>query len=357
MSAPEPSDSTDSTIPGADPVGNTTELKAQKPYPFLADPQGSDELGRLGGYRVVRLLGSGGMGFVFEAEELALHRRVALKVLKPDLAADPDHRERFLREARAAAAINSDHVVTIYQVADATPPYLAMQFLEGETLQARLEGPTPITLRLALQIARQTAEGLAAAHGLGLVHRDIKPANLWLESERGESACAGPVLRAPRVEFRRVKILDFGLARRTVGEPSLTSTGFIVGTPNFMSPEQASGSEVDGRADLFSLGCVLYTMLAGELPFAGHSAMAVMMALATRTPPLVNIKIRPSRRKWRSWSRLLEKDPGRRRGRREIGRRLRHSTRGNLRKRDAPGRRLRHGPHPADRRSRDTDFR
>jgi urea transport system substrate-binding protein len=316
MSAAEPSDSTDSTTPGAEPVGNTTEPLPVNPYPFLNPPEQPDELGRLGGYRVLRLLGSGGMGLVFEAEEIALHRRVALKVLKPELAADSDHRQRFLREARAAAALNSDHVVTIYHVADAATPYFAMQFLEGESLQTRLEGPTPVTLRLALEIARQTADGLAAAHAKGLIHRDIKPANLWLETARAEppaNRAGSPVLRAPRVAFRRVKILDFGLVRRTTGEPSLTSTGFIVGTPNFMAPEQASGAETDGRADLFSLGCVLYTMLAGELPFPGNSALAVMMALASRTPPAVNVKNPAVPREVADLvARLLEKDPRRR---------------------------------------------
>src|SRR5262245_2712031 len=140
MSAESPAPN-ESTFPGQRPVGNTTNPELFPPYPFLSPPRAIDEIGRLGGYRVIRLLGSGGMGFVFEAEELALHRRVALKVLKPELAAEPSHRVRFVREARAAAAINSDHVVTIYQVSDKDIPYLAMQFLEGESLQARLEGP------------------------------------------------------------------------------------------------------------------------------------------------------------------------------------------------------------------------
>ena len=295
----------DSTHNNRSPVAETTQAPREH-FPFLRAPQGPDELGRLGGYRVLRLLGSGGMGFVFEAEEVSLHRRVALKVLRPELAEDPANRERFLREARAAAAIVSDHVVTIYHVGDGDVPYLAMPFLEGESLQTRIERKPPLTLREALEIARQTAEGLVAAHAAGMTHRDIKPANLWLEANPRH------LLHAD-FPFGRVKLLDFGLARRGTGETSLTSTGFIVGTPNYMSPEQAAGGEVDGRADLFSLGCVLYTVITGELPFQGPSAMAVMMALANKTPPPVNEK-NPTVPKAVAdlISRLLEKEPSRR---------------------------------------------
>ncbi len=334
MSEPLP---TDPTQPGA-PV-DTSKAPLRRPYSFLSPSRGPNEIGRLGDYRVLRLLGAGGMGYVFEAEELTLQRKVALKVLRPDLAEDRSSRERFLREARAAAAINSDHVVTIYYVADAAVPYLAMQFLEGESLQERIEKPPPITLRAALEIAQHTAEGLAAAHAVGLTHRDIKPANLWLEKKTagstpktetpgkpaGQWDVANPEAElslnsSPTVPLIpllpssfRVKLLDFGLARRKTGETSLTSTGFIVGTPNFMSPEQAAGGAVDGRADLFSLGCVLYTVLVGELPFAGSSAMAVMMALANKIPPRVD-ELNPTvpRGVADLVVRLLEKDPTRR---------------------------------------------
>jgi urea transport system substrate-binding protein len=153
-----------------------------------------------------------------------------------------------------------------------------MPLLAGETLQTRIEWPTPLDLRTALVVARDTAAGLAAAHARGLVHRDIKPANIWLETD----GAGGP--------FKRARILDFGLVRRPHAETSLTSTGFIIGTPNYMSPEQAAGGHVDHRSDLFALGCVLYTMLAGELPFQGNSAMAVMMALANKTPAPIQAK-------------------------------------------------------------------
>lgn len=287
MSATDPSETAEH---GGIPPGETPRTVPRNTFPFLDPPLRPDEIGRLGDYRVLRSLGAGGMGLVFEAEEPSLARRVALKVLRPELAADAEHRERFLREARSAAAINSDHVVTIYQISDGTPPYFAMQFLEGESLDTRLEGTTRITLRAALEIARQTAEGLAAAHEKGLTHRDIKPANLWLEAKPLMSKTGDrPGVLRPQATATRVRILDFGLARRSA-DPSLTSTGFVVGTPHFMSPEQASGLPVDGRSDLFSLGCVLYMMLTGELPFPGKTTMAVMTALATRTPPPVQEK-------------------------------------------------------------------
>jgi len=249
-------------------------------YPFLSPPQAPDELGRLGDYRVLRFLDEGGMGLVFEAEEIALARRVALKVLLPELTKDPESRERFLREARAAASVSSDHVVTIYHVSAGETPHLAMEFLQGESLQSRLDRDPPLTLREALEIARQTALALAAAQEKGLVHRDVKPANLWLEREADGSTF-------------RVKLLDFGLARQAAGETSLTQTGLVVGTPNYMSPEQAAGLAMDGRSDLFSLGCVLYKMLVGTLPFPGKSAMAIMMALANKTPVRVD-KVNPA---------------------------------------------------------------
>jgi len=283
---------------------------SRNPFPFLDPPLRPDEIGRLGDYRVLRSLGSGGMGLVFEAEELNLCRRVALKVLRPEFASDSDHRERFLREARAAAAINSDHVITIYQISEGSAPFFAMQLLDGESLESRLEGPSRITLRSALEIARQTAEGLAAAHEKGLIHRDIKPSNLWLEARpvlgKDDGGKRG-VLR-PQPTSTRVRILDFGLARRET-DPSLTSTGCVVGTPHYMSPEQASGLPVDGRSDLFSLGCVMYVMLTGEMPFPGNTAMAVMTALATKVPTPVHEKNSSVPQSVSSIvSRLLEKD-------------------------------------------------
>ena len=237
-------------------------------YDFLAPPESDDELGRLGGYRVLKVLGAGGMGVVYLAEDPQLQRRVAVKAMLPALAASPSNRERFLREARAVAALEHDHVVSILQVGeDRNVPFLAMPFLKGESLEDRLRRERRLPLEEVLRIGRETALGLAAAHDHGLIHRDIKPANLWLESGSG-----------------RVKILDFGLARSTGQDSQLTQQGAIIGTPAYMAPEQARGGKVDARADLFSLGCVLYRMATGQPPFKGKDTIATLLAVASEHP-------------------------------------------------------------------------
>lgn len=237
-------------------------------YDFLAPAQGPGELGRLGAYRVVEVLGSGGMGVVFRAEDMHLQRPVALKAMLPGLARSPTARQRFLREARAAAAIKHHHIVSIYQVGeDQGAPFLAMEFLEGEALDDRLKRASELPVAEIVRIGRQIAEGLAAAHDRGLIHRDIKPANIWLEGNQGW-----------------VKILDFGLARAVADQTHLTQTGAILGTPAFMAPEQATGKDTDHRCDLFSLGGVLYRMCTGRLPFPGPDAIAILYALATEVP-------------------------------------------------------------------------
>jgi serine/threonine protein kinase len=244
-------------------------LAPPEDYPFLAPAQGPDEMGRLGPYLVQKVLGIGAMGVVFQAEDLHLKRPVALKVMKPALAAFPEFHRRFLREAQLAAAIDHEHVVTIYQVGeDRGVPYLAMKLLQGETLEDRLNrvgGRLP--LPEVLRIGREVAEGLGAAHERGLVHRDVKPANVWLEANTG-----------------RVKIVDFGLARGTGADAHFTQAGAVIGTPSYMAPEQANGEEVDCRCDLFGLGAVLYRASTGELPFGGKDTLSVMRALATTTP-------------------------------------------------------------------------
>jgi serine/threonine protein kinase len=235
---------------------------------FLSPPQAADELGRLGPYRILKVLGHGGMGVVYQAEDPQLRRLLALKAMLPALSARASARQRFLREARAAAAIEHDNIVAIFQVGeDRGVPYLAMPFLRGEPLDERLKREGRLPLAEALRIARETAQGLAAAHKRGLMHRDIKPANLWLEEESG-----------------RVRILDFGLARSVGGENQLTQQGAIVGTPAYMAPEQAAGQEIDARCDLFSLGCVLYRMCTGKAPFSGRDSVSTLVAVATETP-------------------------------------------------------------------------
>ncbi|HEX7378645.1 MAG TPA: protein kinase, partial [Pirellulales bacterium] len=319
---------------------------------LLDPPQAEGELGRFAGYRVLRVLGAGGMGLVLEAEDPQLRRRVALKVMQRALAAHEENRQRFLREARATAAIEHAHIVTVHQVGVHNGlPFLAMQLLKGESLQDRVERarsgkkedglpspsriesdglgrpssllplppgegpgegawersevgqsdgqpiaaflsphPNPLpegegtrrphshplakreepqrSLPLAevLRIGREIAEALAEAHARNLIHRDIKPGNIWLEGASGW-----------------VKLVDFGLAH-AAEDVHLTQTGAILGTPAYMSPEQARGETVDGRSDLYSLGAVLYKLTTGDVPFRGASTMAVLMALATETP-------------------------------------------------------------------------
>jgi serine/threonine protein kinase/Leucine-rich repeat (LRR) protein len=260
---------------------------------FLAPAEGPGELGRLGGYRILQVLGSGGMGVVFVAEDPQLRRRVALKVMRPALAASKTARQRFLREARLAASIEHDHLVHIYQVGqDRGMPFFAMQLLKGETLEERLrkhEGGAGLSIEQAVRIGRQIAEGLSAAHEQGLIHRDIKPANVFLSVGSSPSSVAKDKT-APATDYgllttdSRVKILDFGLARAVEDHAHITASGMIAGTPAYMAPEQARAEAVDSRTDLFSLGCVLYRMLVGRTPFRGANTTALLLSLATENP-------------------------------------------------------------------------
>lgn len=250
-------------------VDDTSAIARRLTFDFLAPPERADEIGRLGPFRVLAVLGMGGMGIVFRAESLELRRVVALKVLQPTMAANPSIRQRFVREGQAAAAIEHEHVVTIYRVGeDRDVPYLAMQLLMGESLADRLQREPRLPRAEILRIGREIALGLAAAHESGLIHRDIKPANLWLEGEQG-----------------RVKILDFGLARAARNSTPLTHSGLLIGTPAYMAPEQARSRHVDHRADLFSLGCVLYRCCCGRPPFQGADTLSILAALALDEPP------------------------------------------------------------------------
>jgi serine/threonine protein kinase/WD40 repeat protein len=240
------------------------------------------ELGRIGPYRLLGVLGRGGMGLVYRAHDPQLGRNVALKVLLPELAADPDARNRFLREARAVASLSHNNIVAIHQVGEAEGvPYLVMELLSGMSLAEWLARGGKATVAQVLRIGRDVARGLAAAHACGLVHRDIKPGNLWLEKD--PAAKPG---RARGSWTYRVKILDFGLAR-PVDAVGLTQHGVLVGTPQFVAPEQAAGKPIDGRADLFSLGCVLYLLCTGQVPFPGDGMYNALLSLATTTPPPV----------------------------------------------------------------------
>jgi serine/threonine protein kinase len=234
---------------------------------FLAPPQKAGALGRLGHYEVLAVVGKGGMGIVLKAFDERLQRIVAVKVLAPHLLDSDEARRRFVREARAAAAVSHDHVIGIHAVEDAGPvPYLVMEFIDGPSLASHLKRQGPLPVPEVLRIGLQIAAGLDAAHQRGLVHRDIKPANVLL-AEGG----------------RRVKITDFGLAR-AVDDASLTQSGSITGTPDYMSPEQADGQPVDHRSDLFSLGSVLYALCTGRSPFRASSVMAVLKRVSEDTP-------------------------------------------------------------------------
>jgi Leucine-rich repeat (LRR) protein len=233
------------------------------------------DLGRIAHYRILGLLGAGGMGLVFLARDPGLDRDLALKVMRPHLAADPVARARFLREARAAAAVKSDHLVTVYGVGESDAPigrvvWLALELLEGESLEDRLKRSGRLQPTEIARLAWDASAGLGAAHAKGLVHRDVKPGNLWLEAPTG-----------------RTKVLDFGLARPAEGD-DVSLPGTVVGTPAYMAPEQAVGGVIDHRADLFSLGCVLYRCAAGVGPFARGSSMATLQALATELPAHVS---------------------------------------------------------------------
>jgi serine/threonine protein kinase len=234
---------------------------------FLTPTDAPGSLGRLGPYEVTDLLGRGGFGIVVKAFDPTLGRAVAIKVLAPELATSAAARGRFAREARAAAAVVHDHVVAIHAVDSCNNlPYLVMPLVAGRSLQERVDRDGPLGVKEILRIGMQTACGLAAAHNQGLVHRDVKPSNILLENG-----------------VERVKLTDFGLAR-AVDDASLTQSGVVAGTPQYMSPEQARGEAVDHRSDLFSLGSVLYFMCTGHAPFRASSTPAVLRRVSDERP-------------------------------------------------------------------------
>jgi serine/threonine protein kinase len=223
-------------------------------------------LGRLAHYEIREVIGHGGCGVVFRAFDEKLHRIVAVKTMLPTIAAMSPARKRFLREARATAAVQNQHVVNIHAVEESPLPYLVMEIIDGETLQQKLKNTGPLDVVSILRIGGEIAQGLAAAHQQGLVHRDIKPANILLHNGSGQ-----------------VKITDFGLAR-AADDASLTQSGFIAGTPLYMSPEQARGDSVDLRTDLFSLGSVLYEMCSGRPPFRSRKIITVLERVKKEQP-------------------------------------------------------------------------
>jgi len=207
---------------------------------FLSPSENEEAIGQLAHYEILEIIGAGGMGIGLKAWDPSLRRIVAIKFLATHLATSASARRRFVREARAAAAVSHDHVVPIHAVeAESEPPFLVMHYVEGRTLQTRIDQEGPLELREVLRIGEQTARGLAAAHEQGIIHRDIKPSNILLENG-----------------VERVRITDFGLAR-TIDDASMTRSGVLAGTPLFMAPEQAQGEPLDHRTDLFRLGSLI----------------------------------------------------------------------------------------------------
>ena len=230
----------------------------------------------LGHYRVLELLGRGGMGVVYRALDARLDRVVALKVLQPDTASDADRTRRFVREAKAASALNHPNIVTVYEIDSAEGiDFIALEFVDGTPLHQAIAG-RPLEPARALEYATQIADALSAAHAAGIVHRDLKPANIMITRSSGRDA---------------IKVLDFGLAKRIDALPSegatfsaLTRHGAVMGTPAYMAPEQAQGQPVDARADVFAFGAVLYEMLGGRPAFSRDSEINTLMAVMSSVP-------------------------------------------------------------------------
>ncbi|MEM6689895.1 MAG: protein kinase [Planctomycetota bacterium] len=250
-------------------------------------------LGRFAGYEVRGVVGAGGMGVVFKARDVSLDRYIAIKILRPEYSTHSAARSRFASEARAAAAVVNDNVIAIHGVSEYRGmPYLIMPFINGMSLQQRIEKHAPLAIEEILRIALQVSRGLGAAHDQGVVHRDVKPANILMP-----------------MSVDRVVLTDFGLAR-LIEDAGQTKSGSLAGTPQYMSPEQVRDQLLDGRSDLFSLGCVMYAMSCGHSPFRGNSPYSSIRKV-TDEP---HKPLRLLRSDIPSWlesivDRLLQKDP------------------------------------------------
>jgi serine/threonine protein kinase len=284
----------DTTLTVAAPPDDRAELVRSLLQPVDA----VQVLGSLDGYEVVEVIGQGGMGIVLKAFDAALKRYVALKVLAPDLARDSTARQRFAREAQSAAAVRHEHVVVIHGVSEANGlPYIVMEYVAGGSLQDHLDNHGPPDWREVTRIGAEIAAGLAAAHAEGLIHRDVKPSNILLHAEEQGMGLGS------------VQIADFGLAR-LADDARLTQSGVLTGTPMFMAPEQARGEALDHRADLFSLGSVLYTLCTGREPFPSDSPVVVLRHVCETTPPPI-LELNPAIPVWLAATveRLHAKDP------------------------------------------------
>lgn len=258
-----------------------TQAGQNKPAPTTAEASGISNLitasddpqtpGRFDSYLFLKVLGQGGMAIVIQAIEPVLERIVAIKILLPHLASDTTARARFLSEAKAIAKIEHPNVLGIHRVAEhRDTPYLVMPCVNGSTVSELIKQQGPVAPDRVVELSIQICDALHAAHSAGIIHRDIKPGNLLIDAETGS-----------------VKVADFGLAQ-AVTTPSLTETGYIAGTPRFMSPEQAAGKPVDERTDVYSLGVVMHTMLAGESPFRGEHPLSVLHQVIHDPPPALN---------------------------------------------------------------------
>lgn len=278
-------------------AGATVELFAERTFhPFLSPPTQPSSLGRIGHYDLFQCLGHGGFGAVFRAHDEILQRTVALKIMYSHLAMSVAARRRFLREAQSAAAIKHVNVVGVHAVEEQPLPFLVMEYVQGETLQQRLDRDGPMPASEVVRIGCQLAAGLAAAHATGLIHRDVKPANVLIEH--------GPT--------EQVKLTDFGLAR-AIDDASISQSALVSGTPMFMSPEQSRGDRVDHRTDLFSLGSVLYMMITGRPPFRAESTLAVLRQVCEEDA-LPIARFAPKTPAWlvETIAALHAKNPGRR---------------------------------------------
>jgi serine/threonine protein kinase len=243
---------------------------------MMADTTADPHLGKvLAGYRIEERIGRGGMGLVYRAEHLNLRRRAAIKIIAPELAETSGFHERFNREARIAAALQHPNIVTVYDAGDEDGLlYLAMQYIEGSDLSSVLRSQGRLRPYRALDVCRQVAAALDAAHAQGLIHRDVKPANVLIEG-------------------RTAFLTDFGLTKRIEGtQTNLTKAGDVVGTIHYVAPEQIEGGRVDARTDIYSLGCLVYHCLTGELPFARDTDVAVIYAHLSEEPPRIS-SVRP----------------------------------------------------------------
>jgi tRNA A-37 threonylcarbamoyl transferase component Bud32/CheY-like chemotaxis protein len=243
---------------------------------MMADTTADAHLGRvLAGYRIEERIGRGGMGIVYRAEHLKLRRRAAIKIIAPELAESEGFHDRFNREARMAAALQHPNIVTVYDAGEEDGLlYLAMQYIEGSDLSTVLRNQGRLRPYRALDVCRQVAAALDAAHAHGMIHRDIKPANVLIEG-------------------RTAFLTDFGLTKRIEGsQTQLTQAGDVVGTIHYVAPEQIEGGRVDARTDIYSLGCLVYHCLSGELPFGRDTDVAVIYAQLSEEPPRLSA-VRP----------------------------------------------------------------